>query len=262
MGWAATLPTMSTMRSALLQAVIFDVDGTLVDSERDGHRPAFNAAFAQFGLPYRWSVEEYGKLLAVTGGRRRLYTFFREAGHPEEQAEALAVAVHRDKTARFQEACAAGRVPARPGARRLLDELATAGVRVAVATTGSRAWVDPLLDQLFGLARFEVILTGDEVSERKPSPAVYQDALDRLGVPAMCTVAVEDSANGLASALAAGLSCLVVTNDYTQAQDFRGAALVLDSFGRPGTATVRSGPTDAVSDGAVTAATFARLLQG
>lgn len=242
--------------SDLPRAVIFDVDGLLVDSERDGHRVAFNEAFAAHGLPYHWDEDHYGELLATTGGERRLHRFLTGQGHPEDEAAALAKALHGTKTETFRELCVRGRIPPRPGVQRLLDELEHAGVALAVATTGTRSWVEPLLEHAFGLDRFAVVLTGTEVTDRKPDPAVYHAALDRLGLGPADVVALEDSANGLAAARAAEVPCLIVTNDYTAGQDFGGAWLVVDAFGEPGRARVRAGPARAVGEGAVRAWTF------
>jgi HAD superfamily hydrolase (TIGR01509 family) len=213
-----------------VRAVVLDVDGTLVDSERDGHRIAFNAAFAAHGLPYRWGTAEYGRLLAVTGGRRRLAAYLREQGHAPAEAGALAARLHRDKTRLMQQMVTDGAVGARPGVRGLLTALAAAGVTLAVATTGSRAWVAPLLARQFGHVRFAAVVTGTEVPRLKPDPAVYVETLARIGVPARAAVAVEDSAPGLRAARAAGLTCAVVTNAYTVGQDFTGAAAVYPDF--------------------------------
>ncbi len=223
-----------------LEAVVLDVDGTLVDSERDGHRVAFNAAFREFGLPWRWEVEEYGRLLAVTGGQSRLHAYLEEQGVAEAERADLVPRLHRRKTELFLELVGAGEVPARPGVRRFLDEAAGAGLRLAVATTGSLAWVEPLLDRHFGLDRFEVVVGGDDVKETKPDPAAYLIALERLRLEPSEAVAVEDSRPGLGAALGAGVPCVVVTNDYTAGQDFAGAALVLDNFDRLDVATLRS----------------------
>lgn len=209
---------------------MFDVDGTLADSERDGHRVAFNAAFAANGLPYRWDADEYGQLLGVTGGKRRLAAFLADHGHDAATAAALAARLHTDKTGRMREFAVRGAIAPRPGVRELLSELADAGVTLAVATTGTRDWVEPLLAGLFGAGLFAVVLTGSEVLALKPDPAVYTEVLRRLGVPAARALAVEDSANGLRAALAAGLGCVVVTNDYTRDQDFGGAAAVYPDF--------------------------------
>jgi len=212
-------------------AVIFDVDGTLVDSERDGHRVAFNRAFEELGLPDRWGVEEYGRLLAITGGERRLDTYL--AGRVEDAAQRarLAARLHARKTALFHEMVVAGLVAPRPGVLRLLDELGGAGVRLAVATTGTRAWVLPLLARVFGDARFETVITGDEAPDRKPDSSAYHLAMRELGLGPGGVVAIEDSRNGLIAARAAGLPCVVVVNDYTRHQDVAEAQLVLDGFG-------------------------------
>jgi len=216
---------------ARLEAVALDVDGTLVDSERDGHRIAFNRAFEEAGLADLWDVERYGELLAVTGGERRLDGYFKAQGIPVDERQRLASSLHRRKTEIVTEMARQGEIKPRPGVPEFLDELSGAGVRLAVATTGSRRWVDPLLERLFGLERFEVIIGSEEAPERKPDPSVYELALKRLWLSAPAALAVEDSANGLRAAKAAGLACVIVANDYSREQDFGEADLVLDGFG-------------------------------
>ena len=213
-----------------MDAVIFDVDGTLGDTERDGHRVAFNLAFEELGLAYRWDVETYGKLLEITGGRRRLHAYLEGQGMAQVERDDVVPRLHTRKTERFQELVADGRIEPRPGATALLDGLEGAGVRLAVATTGSRAWVEPLLERLFGPGRFSPVVTGDEAPVRKPDPSAYLQALEGLGLTASSVLAVEDSNNGLVAARAAGLACVVVANDYTAEHDFHGAALVVDTF--------------------------------
>jgi HAD superfamily hydrolase (TIGR01509 family) len=214
-------------------AIIFDVDGTLVDSERDGHRVAFNRAFEEFDLPYRWDVDEYGKLLRTTGGQRRIDGYLKEQGVDEEERSKLAPALHARKTELMSELVEDGIVEVRPGAKRLLEELTDAGCPLAVATTGSRGWVDHLLKRLLPEITFDVTVTGDEVDNRKPDPEAFVVALERLGVSAADAVVVEDSAEGLEAADAAGLACVVVVNGYTQDHDLSVAPLVLDGFGEP-----------------------------
>jgi HAD superfamily hydrolase (TIGR01509 family) len=215
-----------------LRAVIFDVDGTLADTERDGHRPAFNEAFSRHGLDIEWGPEEYGDLLATTGGRRRVSGYLRERGYGP-RAEQLAATVHRTKTELFRERIELGAVPARAGVAELVGELRRAGVRIAIATTGRRAWVEPLVTLLLGAGAAEVVITGDDVTELKPHPEVYLRALAALGVPASEALAVEDSAIGLRAARAAGLTTVVVSNHYTADQDFTGAAEVRRGFDGP-----------------------------
>jgi HAD superfamily hydrolase (TIGR01509 family) len=215
-------------------AVIFDVDGTLVDSERDGHRVAFNRAFEDFGLPYRWDEDLYGRLLRVTGGQRRIDGYLAEQGVAEDERQRLAPALHRHKTELLKQMVADGLIEPRPGVRRLLSALSDHGCRLAVATTGSRGWVDQLLYRVLPDIAFEVVVTGDEVAGRKPDPEAFLTALERLGTTPRDTVAVEDSHEGLLAAKSAGLACVLVTNGYTADHDLATADLVLDGFGEPG----------------------------
>lgn len=243
-----------------LLAVIFDVDGTLVDSERDGHRVAFNQAFEEFGLPDRWDVPAYGELLWTTGGERRLHRHLSSRGMPEDERNQLVPRLHARKTEIFCAMAAGGLIAPRPGAARLLDDLQATGVRLAVATTGTRAWVHPLLERSFGSGRFEVIVTGDEAPERKPHPSAYLVALERLSLPPRAALAVEDSANGLVAARAAQLPCLVVVNGYTRSHDLEAADLVLDGFGEPShPAQVLHDPHDVRPSGCLDAITVARV---
>jgi len=218
-------------------AVIFDVDGTLVDSERHGHRVAFNLAFEAFDLPWRWDEDTYGHLLRITGGQRRLDSYLADEGVDEQRRAELVPALHARKTELLSELVASGRVCLRPGVRRLVDELVRQRVPVAVATTGSRDWVDKLLSRVLDGVELATVVTGDDVDARKPDPEAFTVALERLGMTAADAVAVEDSPEGVASATGAGLACVVVLNDYTAAldqADYEQAELVVDGFGEPG----------------------------
>jgi len=220
----------------MLEAVIFDLDGTLVDSEQYGHRVAFNDAFDAFGLPDRWTPERYRELLAITGGERRLFAWLScpdscFCERPEAERRAMAASLHRWKTNRVEAMAAAGAIPARPGVTDWLDQLSAARVRVAVATTGSRQWALPLLDKTFGVDRFEVVVAGDDVSRRKPDPEAYVLVVDRLHLHRRAAVAIEDSGPGWESAHRAGLTCVIVANDETNLATVSGAPLIVDGFG-------------------------------
>ncbi|HUR17881.1 MAG TPA: HAD-IA family hydrolase [Acidimicrobiales bacterium] len=243
-----------------MEAVVFDVDGTLVDSERHGHRVAFNMAFEAFGLPYRWDELEYGRLLRTTGGQRRIDGYLAAQGVEEGERAELAPALHARKTAITNDLIAAGRIQPRPGVERLLAELSAAGVRLAVATTGSRAWVEQVLATSLGDFAFEVVVTGEEVATRKPDPEAFTAALRRLGLPAAAAVGVEDSAEGLESAKGAGLACVVVANGYTVDHDLGAADLVLDGFGELSQpATVLADPVGSGCAGVLNVATLRRV---
>ncbi len=223
-----------------IEALLFDVDGTLADTERDGHRPAFNKAFEEFGLNWQWDVPLYGKLLAVTGGKERIRyfveNFLPDTARPAD-VDDLVVELHKAKTRHYTAMLAAGGIPMRPGVKRLLIEARQAGVRLAVATTTTPENVSGLLRH--SLAEdaedwFEVVAAGDIVPAKKPAPDIYQWALRELRLdPARC-IAFEDSGNGVRASLGAGIRTVVTVNDYTAQDDFSGAAMVLSDLGEPG----------------------------
>lgn len=220
-----------------LEALIFDVDGTLADTERDGHRVAFNAAFRDFGLDWDWTVPLYGKLLTVTGGKERI-RYFVDRFNPNYVKPAdfdnLVVALHKAKTRHYTEMLADGCIPMRPGVRRLLEEARRQGVRLAIATTTTPENVTALLvNSLDKDAEdwFEVIAAGDIVPAKKPAPDIYCWALQKMNLdPASC-MAFEDSENGIRASRGAGLQTVVTINDYTADHDFEGAAAVLSDLG-------------------------------
>jgi HAD superfamily hydrolase (TIGR01509 family) len=227
-----------------LTTLIFDCDGVLADTERFGHLPAFNATFREFGLPVEWSDADYGGLLQIGGGKERMATlltptFVASAGLPrdaEGQAAELA-RWHARKTAIYTEMVAAGRLPPRPGIRRIIGEAQDAGWRLGVASTSAEASVRAILELAAGserAARFDLVLAGDVVPHKKPAPDIYRLALERLGVPPAEVLVIEDSRNGLLAAIGAGLRCLVTVSDYTAEEDFSEAAMVVTSFGDPG----------------------------
>ena len=220
-----------------LKALLFDVDGTLADTERDGHRVAFNRAFAEAGLDWNWDVALYGELLAVSGGKERIRFFiekWRPAFELTEDRDTFISELHRVKTRHYLELMAQGLIPLRPGVARLLNEAREAGVRLAIVTTTTPENVTALLGSTLGdasISWFDVIAAGDIVPGKKPAPDIYLYALDKLRLDATECLALEDSDNGLRSAAGAGIGTLVTVNGYTRGQDFSGAALVVDQLG-------------------------------
>lgn len=223
---------------APLHALLWDVDGTLIDNE-ELHRQAFNAAFAAEGLGWCWDEACYAELLDVTGGRERIAHF--AARHDPERAVRVdfadfAARLHAHKTRLYGEMLTSGAVELRPGVARLIEEAAAAGLAQAVVSATRRVNVDALLRHFFGPteAPFIAFATGDRVMHKKPAPDLYQLALTDLGVEAAACVAIEDSAHGVRSARAAGVSALVTPSRYTMGEAFPDALAVVDHLGDPG----------------------------
>jgi HAD superfamily hydrolase (TIGR01509 family) len=225
---------------AELKCLLWDVDGTLADTERDGHRVAFNIAFAEAGMERRWDVSTYGELLKVTGGKERMRFDIQRGGMPDISDDEIA-ALHGRKTMMYQQLIAEGRIPLRPGVRRLLEAAYADGILLGVATTTTPAALNTLIEHSLGsewFERFAVLAAGDIVPAKKPAPDIYEYAMQQLGVNPDQTLALEDSGNGWLAAQAAGLKCVVAINDYTRAQDFMGADLVVSEFGESGTEAI------------------------
>lgn len=220
-----------------LQALIFDVDGTLSNTEADGHRVAFNRAFDEFGLDWHWDIETYGQLLAVTGGKERMKFYARDFLPDEavpENLDQLVPEIHKAKTVHYTELLATGAIPLRKGVARLLNEAKDRGLRLAIATTTTPANVTALLSHTLGeesIDWFEVIAAGDIVPAKKPAADIYNYALESLQLKPEQCIAFEDSENGIHSSLGAGLKTIITVNNYTIDHNFDGAAIVLDDMG-------------------------------
>ncbi len=217
-----------------MQALIFDCDGVLVDTERDGHRAAFNAAFRAEGLATDWPEDRYGELLTTGGGKERMRRHYDETGWPvaEPDRDALILRLHLAKTDLFMQLIEQGALPLRPGVARMVDAALAAGLKVAVCSTSNERAVATVVRVMLGKDRAAriTIFAGDAVARKKPDPAIYTLAAATLGLtPAACVV-IEDSNIGLRAARGAGMRCIVTRSTYTRDEDFTGADRVVDDL--------------------------------
>lgn len=226
--------------NAKLDALLFDCDGVLADTERDAHRVAFNAAFKERGLEDEWSEELYGKLLETGGGKERMTAYWNEKGAwPEEvggdveKRVEMVKALHKRKTEIFMELVGNGKVPLRPGVKRLVREAREAGVTVAVCSTSNEKAVQAIVDQLGEDGVGVRVFAGDMVERKKPAPDVYLLAKDALGLDESKVCVVEDSFIGVSAARAAGMACVVTKSTYTRGEDFSQAQRVVESLEEP-----------------------------
>ncbi|MGI9261957.1 MAG: HAD-IA family hydrolase [Woeseiaceae bacterium] len=219
----------------MIRAIIFDVDGTLAETE-ETHRRAFNRAFEGAGLPWTWDQHLYRELLAVTGGKERIRHFidaYSAEGAPQDDLGAFIRALHAEKTLAYTQMVSGGELELRPGVEMTIAAAQQRGFRLAIATTTTPANVDALLMATLGGSRqelFEVICAGDSVPNKKPAPDVYLKALQELGLPGASCIAIEDSRNGLLSSCAAGIATIVTPSIYTRDENFEEAALVIDDL--------------------------------
>ncbi len=219
-----------------LTAIIFDMDGTLANTE-EIHRQAFNDSFREFELPITWEPLEYANLLAISGGRQRIYRYLKDhsiGSHKDKRR--LAREVHVRKSEIYREKLQAGHLPLRRGVLRLIREAHKNNIRMGIATSSSRSNIETLINTTIGkrgLDYFDSIVSCDLISEQKPSPAAYQYALAELGVNPENCIAIEDTSNGNRAALAAGVRTIITTHEFTIDSDFSGASLVLDDMGEP-----------------------------
>lgn len=219
-----------------LKALVFDVDGTMSETE-EVHREAFNDAFKALGLPFSWDRDLYRELLAVSGGRERIRHFARTRA-PEHlpEVEARMDAIHARKSAIYSHMIDDRRARLRPGVERLIEEAHSRGLRIALVTTTSIANAEALVIanlELAGLEMIDAIVGGDAIANKKPAPDIYLAALAALKLPARACLAFEDTANGLSAATAAGLRTVVTPSVYTRGQDFTGAFALLSDLGDP-----------------------------
>jgi beta-phosphoglucomutase-like phosphatase (HAD superfamily) len=219
-----------------LKTLIFDVDGTLADTE-EAHRCAFNEAFVELGIGWNWSKPTYAHLLRTTGGKERIAAYIDSPAVSFAQRHELRARIgeiHSSKTRHYMSSALTGQIPLRDGVVRLLDEAAICGVSVCIASTTTLANIEALLRANLGdnaLDRFAVIGAGDQAARKKPAPDIYDYVLARLAASSDECVAIEDSENGLRAAKAAGLFTIVTPSYWTQPENFSAADWVLPSLG-------------------------------
>ncbi|EXB90592.1 hypothetical protein L484_008192 [Morus notabilis] len=238
---ATCLASSSPPPPPLPSALLFDCDGVLVDTEKDGHRISFNDTFNERELGVTWDVELYGELLKIGGGKERMTAYFNKTGWPEkapksdEERKEFIASLHKRKTELFMVLIEKKLLPLRPGVAKLIDQALAEGVKVAVCSTSNEKAVSAIVSFLLGPKRAEKIkiFAGDVVPRKKPDPAIYNLAANTLGVDPSSCVVVEDSAIGLAAAKAAGMTCIVTKSGYTADEDFLNADAVFDCIGDP-----------------------------
>ncbi len=224
-----------------LKALIFDVDGTLAETERDGHRVAFNLAFKNADLDWQWDVDFYGELLEIAGGKERLKYFinqFKPNFNPPLSLDEFILNLHLNKSKYYRQLLTDNAIPLRTGVKRLITEAHQGGVKLAIASTAAVENVKALLDNAFSqemASWFEVIAAGDMVENKKPAPDVYLLALEKLKLKPSECLAIEDTEQGLIAANQAGLKTVITINEYTKSQDFQKAVLVINNLGEPET---------------------------
>ncbi|PON85267.1 HAD hydrolase, subfamily IA [Trema orientale] len=235
------LASPSSSTSPLPSALLFDCDGVLVDTEKDGHRISFNDTFKERELGVTWDVDLYGELLKIGGGKERMTAYFNKTGWPEkapkseEERKEFIASLHKRKTELFMALIEKKLLPLRPGVAKLIDQALAEGVKVAVCSTSNEKAVSAIVSFLLGPERAEKIqiFAGDVVPRKKPDPAIYILAANTLGVDPLSCVVIEDSAIGLAAAKAAGMKCIVTKSGYTANEDFLNADAVFDFIGDP-----------------------------
>jgi HAD superfamily hydrolase (TIGR01509 family) len=220
---------------ATIKAVLFDMDGVICDTERDGHRVSFNMTFKEFGFEDEWSVEQYHELLQVGGGKERMKHYWQTHGFsrpvPPDRIDQLVKDMHKRKTALYVELIKAGKLPLRPGVHRFMHEAGELGLKRAVCTTSNEQAATAMIEKLLSDIPFDLVLAGDIVSKKKPDPEIYNLALSRLDLKPEEAFAVEDSRNGVLAARNAGLHVVVTTNGYTEQEDVSAGDIIVTCLG-------------------------------
>jgi HAD superfamily hydrolase (TIGR01509 family) len=220
-----------------IKAAFFDQDGVIIDTERDGHRVSFNMTFKEYGFTDEWDADYYHELLQIAGGKERMKHHWKTRGFSkpltEEEIDNLVKEMHKRKTAIFVELIESGKLPLRPGVRRFMRELMEAGIRIGVCTTSNEQAAKAITEKILSDIKFDIVLAGDVVKNKKPDPEIYNLALSKLELqPEECFV-IEDSKNGVKAAKAASMKTIVTTNGYTEKEDVEAGDVIVSSLGEP-----------------------------
>lgn len=220
-----------------IKAVFFDQDGVIIDTEKDGHRVSFNMTFKEFGFTDVWSVDYYHELLQIAGGKERMKHHLQTRGFskpvPPEEVDELIKAMHKRKTALFVELIETGKLPLRPGIHRFMKEAMQAGLMVGICTTSNEQAAKAITEKILADIKFDIVLAGDVVSNKKPDPEIYNLALTRTGLKPDEVIVVEDSKNGVIAAKAAFTNVVVTTNSYTEKEDVNSGDIIVTCLGDP-----------------------------
>jgi HAD superfamily hydrolase (TIGR01509 family) len=218
-----------------LKAIFFDMDGTIVDTEKDGHRVAFNEAFSRYGINAEWSVEEYHQLLQIAGGKERMKFYFQNKGRkniPQKKSlDDLVQQLHLLKTEIFVTLIETGMLPLRPGIKRIMKEANEKGILLGICTTSNEKAVKAIVNSLLAEIKIDLILAGDVVTKKKPDPEIYLLALEKTGISANEALVIEDSENGVIAGKEAHIKVLATVNEYTKNEDLSRADAVVSSLG-------------------------------
>ena len=247
----------------MIKAFFFDQDGVIIDTERDGHRVAFNETFREFGFPVEWDVDTYHQLLQIAGGKERMRHYLHTHGFGREvkaeDEDGLIAGMHKKKTAAFIRLIEGGSLPLRPGIRRIMAEINAMGLTLGICTTSNEKAAQAVAYRILSDITFDFVLAGDVVSRKKPDPEIYLLALKKTGLPPEECICIEDSQNGVAAAKAAGLHVVATTNIYTEKEDLSQADIVVSCLGDPDgrRGEIRSGGQGLDFDGVLTAGQLA-----
>jgi HAD superfamily hydrolase (TIGR01509 family) len=220
-----------------IKAIFFDQDGVIIDTERDGHRVSFNMTFKEFGYDFDWDVDYYHELLQIAGGKERMKHHLQTKGFGKEvkpeDVDELIKAMHKRKTALFIELIESGKLPLRPGIRRLMKEAKKAGLILGVCTTSNEKAAHAIAYNILSDIKFDFVLAGDIVSKKKPDPEIYNLGLSKVGLKPNEVIVVEDSRNGVLAGKAAGMHVVATTNVYTEREDLSEADVIVSCLGDP-----------------------------